>query len=284
MSTVEFNKMFNAALLEMGERPSGDNKKSVALLHDAGNLAQQLVEALDGEPPELGAAPVDQGAYRTATAGFKGAVEDYRTCLGQLTKVGDIPGGNGTEAPRGTGGTGRTYGGYTVLPIPMEMDLETIMMFVQTSRANLLESSLRDQLLAIQGRNTEIAEMNDMMNLLRAKMPNIDSKTKEITFDSSNDNDKKLKAFLEKGGYFAGGKWDNDGKKFTPPNDQTAVQWIGGTNDSIKSKVDSLNSTQQLDMMRMQSLMNKRNEAFDQLTNFIKKHNDQLGTIIGNMR
>ncbi|MBL8331487.1 MAG: hypothetical protein JNM08_00210, partial [Rubrivivax sp.] len=40
---------------------------------------------------------------------------------------------------------------------------------------------------------------------------------------------------------------------------------------TISSRIDGLNSTQQLDMLRLQSLTNKRNEAFDIMTNFIKK-------------
>jgi hypothetical protein len=53
---------------------------------------------------------------------------------------------------------------------------------------------------------------------------------------------------------------------------------------NITSRIDGLNSTQQLDMLRLQSLTNKRNEAFDIMTNFIKKMQDGRSSIIGNMR
>jgi len=39
-----------------------------------------------------------------------------------------------------------------------------------------------------------------------------------------------------------------------------------------------------MDMLRLQSLSNKRNEAFDVMTNFIKKMQDSRSSIIGNMR
>lgn len=53
---------------------------------------------------------------------------------------------------------------------------------------------------------------------------------------------------------------------------------------ALKSKIDALSSSQQMDMLRLQSLSNKRNEAFDVMTNFIKKMQDSRSSIIGNMR
>jgi len=51
-----------------------------------------------------------------------------------------------------------------------------------------------------------------------------------------------------------------------------------------KSEIDALNNSQQMDLLRLQSLSNKRNEAFDMMTNFIKKMQDSRSAIIGNMR
>lgn len=51
-----------------------------------------------------------------------------------------------------------------------------------------------------------------------------------------------------------------------------------------KIELDALNNAQQMDMLRLQSLSNKRNEAFDLMTNFIKKMQDSRASIIGNMR
>ncbi|WCN36884.1 hypothetical protein [Aneurinibacillus uraniidurans] len=42
--------------------------------------------------------------------------------------------------------------------------------------------------------------------------------------------------------------------------------------------------SQQMDMLRLQSMTDKRNEAFDVMTNFIKKMQDSRSSIIGNMR
>lgn len=43
-------------------------------------------------------------------------------------------------------------------------------------------------------------------------------------------------------------------------------------------------NTQQMDMLRFQSMNNKRNEAFDVMTNFAKKMQDSRSSIIGNIR
>ncbi|MGG4482137.1 hypothetical protein [Paenibacillus illinoisensis] len=43
---------------------------------------------------------------------------------------------------------------------------------------------------------------------------------------------------------------------------------------SLKNQIDALSNSQQMDMLRLQSLSNKRNEAFDVMTSFIKKMQD----------
>src|SRR5690606_4925919 len=52
----------------------------------------------------------------------------------------------------------------------------------------------------------------------------------------------------------------------------------------VKGQIDSMSNSQQMDMLRLQSLSNKRNEAFDVMTNFVKKMQENRSSIIGNMR
>ncbi|MGO4734371.1 hypothetical protein [Paenibacillus sp. 2KB_22] len=59
--------------------------------------------------------------------------------------------------------------------------------------------------------------------------------------------------------------------------DEAAVQ-------KLKGQIDAASNSQQMDMLRLQSLSNKRNEAFDVMTNFIKKMQESRSSIIGNMR
>ncbi|MED4454064.1 hypothetical protein [Metabacillus fastidiosus] len=53
---------------------------------------------------------------------------------------------------------------------------------------------------------------------------------------------------------------------------------------ATKGQIDTLSSVNQMDMLRLQSMTNKRNEAFDVMTNFIKKMQESRSAIIGNMR
>ena len=54
--------------------------------------------------------------------------------------------------------------------------------------------------------------------------------------------------------------------------------------ENLKSMIDTHSNSQQMDMLRLQSLSNKRNEAFDVMTNFIKKMQESRSSIVGNMR
>jgi hypothetical protein len=52
----------------------------------------------------------------------------------------------------------------------------------------------------------------------------------------------------------------------------------------IKGEIDQLNSDSSLDMIGIQTLVNKRNEAFDTLTNLMGKFQKTIDGIVGNMR
>jgi len=51
-----------------------------------------------------------------------------------------------------------------------------------------------------------------------------------------------------------------------------------------QGQMDALSNSQQMDMLRLKSMNSKRNEAFDVMTNFVKKMQDSRSSIIGNMR
>ncbi|WP_342471579.1 hypothetical protein MHH70_11850 [Metasolibacillus sp. FSL H7-0170] len=54
--------------------------------------------------------------------------------------------------------------------------------------------------------------------------------------------------------------------------------------NELKAQISTLGNSQQMDMLRLQSLNNKRNEAFDVMTDFVKKMQDSRSSIINNMR
>jgi hypothetical protein len=177
-------------------------------------------------------------------------------------------------------------GGITVGDIK-GLDLETAMMAVQSQRANLLEGQLKTQLDIIQDRNAQIQELNKLIGDLKAQRPGGTDPQAWGNLGTTQQSARDMMARLEKAGVNIPRSGDdtvdetNDGdnNKFDA-RQATFDKWA----EELKGKIDSLNSSQQMDMLRMQSLTNKRNEAFDLMTNFIKKMQDSRSSILGNMR
>ncbi|MFD0694411.1 hypothetical protein ACFQZT_09935 [Paenibacillus sp. GCM10027628] len=144
------------------------------------------------------------------------------------------------------------------------MDLETAMMAVQSNRANLLEEQLKTQIEEVQKKNKQIASLNDLLAALKSIRP-------------ANANDAVALSADITSKFAAAG--------VTAPTAAKLKQGeIDKQMDTIRGQIDSMSNSQQMDMLRLQSLSNKRNEAFDLMTNFIKKMADSRSSVIGNMR
>jgi hypothetical protein len=191
------------------------------------------------------------------------------------------------------------------------LDLETALMSVQTQRANLLEAQLKDQISAVQAKNEQISKLNQALgalNALAAAFPS-DAKAGDTIggTPSARANDYALEKQANSAMAEAGiqpnpgslGRMNNGDPKSNhgPDTGWTSGTWyqggvcgkstkgeVDGTVQKVKSLIDSLSNTQQMDMLRLQSLTNKRNEAFETMTNFIKKMQDSRNSIVGNMR
>ncbi|CFO08750.1 secreted protein [Bordetella pertussis] len=53
---------------------------------------------------------------------------------------------------------------------------------------------------------------------------------------------------------------------------------------TVKGMLDTASNTQQMDMIRLQAASNKRNEAFEVMTNTEKRRSDLNSSITSNMR
>lgn len=174
------------------------------------------------------------------------------------------------------------------------MDLETALMMVQSDRANNLEVQMKDQLKAVADRNKDIANLNKLLTELRTARPggNDTDARGGISLDLYN---KAVAAGLTMptGGDAVPQEHKTrtgfDYRRFQPiyntetkyePKQKTFDVWA----EEIKGKIDAMSSSQQMDMLRLQSLSNKRNEAFEIMTNFVKKMSDNRASIIGNLR
>ena len=214
----------------------------------------------------------------------------------------------------------------SVSPINFEgMDIETMMMAVQTERVNLLEVQLKEQIASIQTNNDKISQLNELLGTLNkaaASMPP-DAKASDKVKISAKDMQEMTAAALKAGTALPGEQsWDVKlkdgsiinvdaaGKKdaemcqqkywafqssdysgskavisITESDKNTMTKGeLEGFTQQTKSQIDSLSNSQQMDMLRLQSLSNKRNEAFETMTNFMKKLQDGRNAIVGNMR
>ena len=144
------------------------------------------------------------------------------------------------------------------------MDIETALMMVQSERANLLSQQLASQIEAVQQRNAVIGALSTARNALAAYI----ASPTESTFIAATS------ALTAAGVSHA----------FQASTPAAGVELAKAASDVVRSQMDAASNSQQMDMLRLQSLTNKRNEAFDIMTNFVKKMQDSRTSIIGNMR
>lgn len=145
-------------------------------------------------------------------------------------------------------------------------DLETAIMAVQGERANQMEQQLRDQIKAVQDRNDQLTKLNDA----QSKLSDVQADLQAAAQTVNDDQKEVLRKAMEEVGL---------NSKLPENKDE-----LDALRSQLKSQIDAQSNSQQMDMLRLQSLSNKRNEAFDVMTDFIKKMQDSRNSIIGNMR
>ena len=178
-------------------------------------------------------------------------------------------------------------GGSSVTAAQLQsMDIETALMTVQADRANNLEKSIKDQMETVRQRNANIAGMNQLMATLRGLRSSSGTDPQKWVLLGKNQaegramHDKIVAAGLTMP---TGGDTVDESREdnyIFDARQKTIDVWI----EELKGKADAESSSQQMDMLRLQSLTNKRNEAFELMTNFIKKISDSKSGVISNLR
>ncbi len=223
--------------------------KQVETLHAAAKTAPAAIKA-----PKMaaavapGARPVAKAAPPTVIA----VPPEVKHAAAEVGLAGAPAQAKTVSAGSSISGIG---GGITVGDLK-GLDLESAMMAIQSQRANLLEATLKNQIDAVQARNNDIAKMNETLSIL-PKMP--------------ADKEKGIRDQLRAWG-------------LSSPDAKATPEQVANWQQGLKAKIDAANNSQQMDMLKLQSLTNKRNEAFDLMTNFIKKMADSRSSVLGNMR
>ena len=124
-------------------------------------------------------------------------------------------------------------------------DIEGAVMMLQTSRAKVLEQQLGTRIEGMQARNAQIKNLNDQLKVKQGELAGVTG---------------------------------------TDAAKQAARDRINSDITGLKGDMDKLNSDSQLDMIGIQGLVNKRNEAFDMLTNLLGKFQKTIDGIVSNLR
>ena len=159
-----------------------------------------------------------------------------------------------------------------------QMDLENAMMAVQMSRAEALERQLKAEMDAVSKRNKDIGILN---NVLRAALQ-LRSELSNVAGPNAATPNGASKTMLANA-FNEAGKTDGLQQMGGALTYGTKAE-LDNSIAKVKFKIDELSGSQQMDMLRLQSLSNKRNEAFDIMSNFMKKAEENRGAVIRNMQ
>jgi hypothetical protein len=129
---------------------------------------------------------------------------------------------------------------------------------------------------------------NAALSALRAQKPaNKDDKASMGGFINLDGVEQSVLHFMNDNGIPVGGGdkvhgdkiKDADWRKkdYTQDEIQTSI-------DNLKSAIDTSNSNSQMDQIRLQGLMEKRNQTYELLTNLMSKFDKTLSSVIGNTR
>lgn len=165
-----------------------------------------------------------------------------------------------------------------------DMDLETLLLAVQTARVRMFDGQLKAQLQEVQSRNDHMAKLNDLQTVLNKVKAyfkaddGADKKFSDIKIDGKKNSPAHQKIINEVNQAMKAAGYDESvSTGITKGQVETMIQ-------DVKNGVDRESNSQQMDMLRLQSMSGKRNEAFDVMTNFIKKLQDSRSAIIANVR
>lgn len=192
--------------------------------------------------------------------------------------------------------------------------IDVLIASVQLNRADLIENQLRDQIKTVQARNEAIGSLNDAKSALGAQKAYIPADQTGSLIDQKHYKDQMTPAQVEQfnrdwaadpsktletarnGGYGKGYAELADAAtkaRDAGLDDQTVSKIATGkitsaeidaTSSQITGKIDNLSSSQQIEMIRLQSLSQRRAEAFDVATNSLKKMSDNKSNVISNLR
>ena len=157
--------------------------------------------------------------------------------------------------------------GVTVNEISLTaFDLEGALRAVQVQRVRLLDQQLSSQVTDVQKRNARVVTLNAAITALNAYV--------------AGPTDESLATAIA-----AARPAVESHVLLSATSDSTEVRTAAADLiATLRSELDAVTNTQQMDMLRLSSLTDKRSEAFDLMSSFLKKMQGSRSSVIGNMR
>lgn len=154
------------------------------------------------------------------------------------------------------------------------VNFHDLFLALSLERAELMETQMKDQAAEMKNRNLMLQEATTALAAARL------ARQTASADESATQEPSEYTALLTKySSDYPELKRDNTGSDQLHNKDEWDVNI-----ESIKGFIDNLNSESQMDMIKLQSLQNKFNHAFEAASNLMSKYGKGLDTLIGNVR
>jgi hypothetical protein len=144
------------------------------------------------------------------------------------------------------------------------LSLDALISAVLAERSELLNNDVREKIQEIKDKNVVLKQSNEILNQLR-----------DLKQNKEDEVPQEVKDFFA----LMGLDVTTGGLNDDPPNNG----WENNI-EKLKTKNESLTSTSQLDMVKLQAAVSKYNQTNEMLSNVLSKSNQSKGTLVGNLR
>ena len=158
-------------------------------------------------------------------------------------------------------------------------DIETLIMLTQSERVRLLDAQLVDQVRTLQQLNNQVVQLDLIRTSLIERIDSVpDASSTAVETGCSASSLPTADSFWA----LEGGEFDDFDRNVISTCGQTNAD-LNAVVQSIEAVIDVQLKKQQMEILRLQSLNNKKNESIEILTNIQKKYQDSYSNIIRNI-
>jgi chaperonin cofactor prefoldin len=152
-------------------------------------------------------------------------------------------------------------------------------LLIQMERHDILQTQVQDQFKDMQARNQWLKEATAALNELRTERQ---EKTDGAAIPLSSLSIQHAKPDGTTSSMNLEDFFKSNGIAY-PPRALSQAD-VDTCISNLKASIDTVNTNSQMDMVRMQGLMDKLNQSIDFMTNWTSKNTKSMDSIIGNIR